>query len=148
MPFSAPTWTVLELTGIGVVPYSSRKAQQSLEPIGQAAANFMRDVNGNGHVIGGTQFRKYKSTISCNDQRPFANDGTWPGTTVTVKCIAELSYLTATGSPSRTVVSGSSYTEGDWTFYRPELSMVIRNYRLNYDEYGAEVGWTMELEEL
>lgn len=148
MTISAPTWTVLVLTGMGVVPYSTRKAQQTLEPIGQASANFMRDVNGNAHVIGGSQFQKYKSTISCTDQRPFANDGVWPGHAVTVGCIAELSYLTSGGSPERTPVSGSSYTEGDWTFYRPQLAMIVRNYRLNYDEYGAEVGWSMELEEV
>lgn len=152
MTITEPTWTVLELTGMGVVPYSSRKAQQTLEPIAQAGANIKRDVNGGLHVLGGSQFQKYKSTITCTDQRPFASDGVWPGKVVTVSCIAELAYQGASASPERTPVAGSTYTEGEgehqWFFYRPQLVMMIRSFRLNYDEYGAEVGWTMELEEV
>jgi hypothetical protein len=147
MPFSDPTWTVLELTGMGVIPYSSREATQTLEPIQQAAANLYRDVNGVLRSAGGEQFQKYRSTISCSDQRPFANDGVWPGKLVTVKCIATLAYETG-GSPARTVVSGSSFTEGDWTFYRPELNMMVLSFGLQYDEYKAVVGWSMELEEV
>lgn len=148
MGFSETTFTVLELTGMGVVPYSSRMATQTLEPIKQAGANVRRDVNGVSRSMGGSQFQKYRSTISCADQRPFASDGVWPGKTVTVGCIAELAYLTSGGSPARPVVSGSSYTEGAWTFYRPSLTMMVVGFSLQFDEYGAEVSWTMELEEV
>ncbi|MEN6306088.1 MAG: hypothetical protein ABFD96_25405 [Armatimonadia bacterium] len=148
MSFSSPTWTVLELTGMGVVPYSTRQATQSLEPIRQAGASVYRDVNGVLRNAGGTRFQKYRSVISCTDQRPFAVDGVWPGKLVTVGCIATLSYLTSGGAPQRTPVPGSSLTEGSWTFYRPQLSMMVLRFSLQENEYGAEVGWSMELEEV
>lgn len=145
---ASPTWTLLTLTGIGVVPYSTRAASQTLEPIGQAAANVYRDVNGTLRATGGTSFQKYKSTITCTDQRPVAIDGVWPGRTVTVGCIQTLAYLTSGGSPARTVVTGSDLIEGDWTFYRPELDMMVVGFSVQEDEYGAEVSWRMDLEEV
>lgn len=148
MPFTSPTWTVLELTGMGIVPYSTRKASQTLDPIDAAAANLYRDVNGILRATGGTAFQKYKSTISCTDQRPFANDGVWPGQLVTVKCIQHLAYLSETGGSDRNEVAGSAFTEGDWTFYRPEIDMMVMRFAIQTDEYGGEVGWTLELEEI
>lgn len=145
---ASPTWTLLTLSGFGVVPYSTRGASQTLEPIQQAAANVYRDVNGVLRVTGGTQFQKYKSTISCTDQRPFAVDGIWPGKLVTVGCVATLAYLTSGGSAQRTAVSGSSFTEGSYTFYRPSLNMMVVGFSIQEDEYGAEIGWQMELEEV
>lgn len=141
--------TVLELTGVGVVPYSTRAATQTLEPIQQAFANVYRDVNGTLRNAGGEQFQKYKSTISCTDQRPVALDGVWIGKVVTVSCVAHLSYPTSSGSMlQRSVVSGSSFEEGDWTFYRPQLTMMVTAFSTQTDEYGAEVSWTMSLEEV
>lgn len=148
MTISSPSWTVLELNGMGVVPYSTRAAVQTLEPIEQAGAGIYRDVNGVLRQAGGTSFRKYKSTISCTDMRPFAIDGVWPGKLVTVGCIQTLAYLTAGGSPQRTPVTGSSFTEGLWTFYRPQLAMMVISFSIQEDEYGAEVGWSMSLEEI
>ena len=55
------TDTVLVLDGIGVVPYSTRSAKQTLEPISQASAGVYRDVNGTLHNVAGSSFLKYKS---------------------------------------------------------------------------------------
>lgn len=140
--------TVLELTGIGVADYSARGASQTLEPIGSASANIKRDVNGGLHNLGGGSFQKYKSTIQCQDMRPFIIDGIWPGKLVTVKCIAEMSYVTAGGSPSRAVVSGSSRTEGPLTYYRPELAMMVISFNTQVDEATGDVSWRMDLEEV
>jgi hypothetical protein len=150
MPIVEPELTVLTLTGMGVVPDSTRGAAQTLEPINQAAANLYRDVNGVMRAAGGTQFFKYRSTINCTDQRPFAVDGVWPGKLITVGCIQTLAYLTASGSgsPERDAVAGSEFTEGDWTFYRPELDMMVLSFSVQTDEYGGEVGWQMTLEEV
>ena len=142
------TDTVLELTGIGIADYSTRGATQTLEPIGSATASIFRDVNGGLHFVGNTSFQKYKSTIQCQDQRPAILDGVWPGKLVTVKCIQELSYVTAGGSPARSVVSGSSRTEGSLTYYRPELSMMVVALSVQTDEYGADVSWRLDLEEV
>ena len=139
--------SVLSLSGFGVPPYSARGASQTLEPIGQAQ-QLRRTINASLIDISRPEFRKYRSTISCSDQQPPAMGGVWPGQIVTVDCIAELSYKTSGGSPARTVVSGSSRTEGDFTFYRPSLSMRVVNFSQDTDEYGAVVSWTLELEEI
>lgn len=143
------TGTVLELVGMGIVPYSTRGATQTLEPIDQDGAGIYRDVNGVLRNAGGTSFQKYKSSITCTDQRPFAIDGVWKGKLVTVKCIQELSYPEASDAvPQRTPVDGSSYTEAGWVHYRPELDMMVLGFQIQTDEYGAEVSWSMQLEEV
>jgi hypothetical protein len=139
--------TVLTLSGVGVPPYSARGLTQTLEPI-DAAANLRRTVNGALRDFGYAPFRKYRSTISCADQEPPAVDGVWPGRTVTVACVAELSFLTAGGSPARPVVSGSQRIDGNFTLYRPQLTMLVTGFSMSRDEYGAAVSWQLQLEEV
>ena len=138
---------MLTLSGIGVPPYSARGASQTLEPI-QASQQLRRTINGELIDISRAEFRKYRSTISCVDQQPPAIDGVWPGRVLTVGCISELSYLTAGGAPARPLVSGSSRTEGDYTFYRPSLTMRVVAFSQDTDEYGAVVSWSLQLEEV
>ena len=138
--------TNLVITGMGVPPYSARGLTQSLEPIAQATF-FRRTVDGTAVDLSAPQFQKYQSTISGTDQQPPAFDGLWPGQIFTVDCIAELAYETSTGeAPERTVVA--SRDEGDWTFYRPRMTMMVTGFRAITDEYGAEVGWELSLEEV
>lgn len=139
--------TILTLTGIGLPNYSARGITQSLEPI-QQAMQMMRSVNGTAVDLSAPQFRKYRSTIGGNDQRPIASDGQWPGKIVEVGCVHLLSYLTSGGSPARPVVSGSSFTEGDYTFYRPLLTMIVLSMTGSVDEWAADQSWQMELEEV
>lgn len=139
--------TLLVISGAGIQPYSARGLTQSLTPI-DAAKQTRRTVNGNMIDVSAEQFRKYKTTISCTDQNTPALDGIWPGQQVTVDCVATLSYKTAGGSPSRTVVPGSSYTEGSFTIFRPRLNMIVMDYDTTEDEYGAVVSWKLDLEEV
>lgn len=138
--------TVLTISGVGVTPYSARGLVQSLEPIG-AAVQMRRTVNGELRDISMAQFRKYRSTISGSDQQPPAVGGLWPGQLVTVGCIAELAYQTATGSPERPAVPGSSRVEGDFTFFRPSLQMRVTAFSMSADEWRAGVQWSLSLEE-
>ena len=138
---------VLTLSGIGVPPYSARDASQTLEPIG-SSQQLRRTINGELIDISRAEFRKYRSTISCVDQQPPAIDGVWPGQVLTVGCISELSYLTAGGAPARPLGSGSARTEGDYTFYRPSLTMRVAAFSQDTDEYGAVVSWSLQLEEV
>jgi hypothetical protein len=138
---------VLTLSGLGVPPYSARGANQTLEPI-EAARQLRRTINGELIDLSRPEFRKYRSTISCADQQPPAVDGVWPGRVVTVDCISVLSYRTSGGTPARAVVPGSLYTEGDYTFYRPQLTMRVVSFSQDTDEYGAAVSWSLELEEV
>ena len=138
---------MLTLTGIGVPPYSARGASQTLEPIG-SSQQLRRTINGELIDISRAEFRKYRSTISCVDQQPPAVDGVWPGQVLTVGCISELSYKTSGGVPARNVVAGSTRSEGDYTFYRPSLTMRVVSFSQDTDEYGAEVSWSLQLEEV
>lgn len=134
-------------TPMGVPLYSARGLTQTLTPIG-AAKHVRRTVNGGLVDLSLAQFQKYASTISCSDFRAPAVDGIWPGQILTVSCVAELSYLTAGGSPQRTVVSGSSYADGDFTWYRPQLVMRVLSLNNQAAEYAASVSWSLDLEEI
>lgn len=141
-------FTTLTLSGDGVQPYATRGASQTLNPI-QEATQVDRTVNGKlVNLSFDDGFQKFASTISCNDQTSPAFEKSWPGLTVTVGCIAELCYKTDGGSPSRPVVAGSERTDGDYTFYKAQLTMIILGYSTQTDEYGALVSWSMQLEEV
>lgn len=146
-PLTANAFTVLKMEGIGVPPYSARGLKQTLAPIDQASA-LMRTVNGSLLDISFPGFRKYKSTITGDDQRPPNFDGKWPGLSVTVDCIAELSYSPFSESRQRVAVPGSEHTEGDHTVYRPRLEMKIISFNIDEDEYGAQISWSLDLEEI
>ncbi|MEJ6845079.1 hypothetical protein V3589_02500 [Sinorhizobium fredii] len=139
--------TLLVLTGIGVAPYSARGLEQTLQPI-NGAGQLRRTINGTLIDLSESQLRKFTSTISGSDQLSPALNGVWPGETVTVDCIVELCYPTSGGSPDRPVVSGSSRLEGAMTYYRPQLSMRVTDWQIREDEWGREVGWTLQLEEV
>lgn len=147
-PIAPNAFTVLRMVGVGVPPYSCRGAKQSLAPISQASAN-KRTVNGNLKDISFSGFRKYRSSISCTDMRPPNFDGKWPGLTVVVDCISELSYTPDEGETrQRPAVPGSERVEGAHTVYRPRLTMKILQLNTDTDEYDAACNWSMELEEV
>ena len=139
--------TLLTLAGVGVPPYSARGLTQTLEPI-EASVQLRRTVNGALADLSYEPFRKYKSTISCQDQEPPAVDGVWPGQIVTVECVAELCFVTAGGSPARLAVEDSERVEGAFTFYRPLLTMRVTGFSATRDEYGSAVSWQLQLEEV
>ena len=139
--------TILVITALGLPPYSTRGATQTLQPI-SAAASMRRTVNGDLIDLSVSELRKFRSTITCTDQQPPAFNGIWPGQSVVVDCISELAYEGTTDAVAdRTAVSGSERTEDGWVFYRPQLTMRIMDFRTDTDEYGAAIGWTLELEE-
>ena len=138
--------TALTLDGIGVPAYSARGLTQSLEPI-DAALQLRRTVNGALADLRDEPFRKYKSTISGQDQEPPAFDGVWPGGLVEIGCVVELCFPTASSGPARPAVVGSERVEGAFTFFRPILTMRVTGFSLSRDEYGAAVSWQLQLEE-
>lgn len=147
-PIAPNAFTLLRMVGVGVPPYSARGLSQSIASIDQAS-NLRRTVNGDLEDISFSGFRKYKSTISGTDQRPPNFDGKWPGLTVIVDCIAELSYTPDEGeSRQRLAVPGSERAEGAHNVYRPRLTMKIINLSQSQDEYGASIGWSLDLEEV
>ena len=139
--------TLLVLSGVGVPEWSARGLTQTLRPI-RAAASQRRTINGTLTNLSETQFEKYESTISGQDHQSPSVNGVWPGRIVTVDCIVELAYESNSGGPDRTAVAGSEREEGGFSFYRPQLTMMVTSFRINTDEWGAEVGWRIELEEV
>src|SRR5262249_9159131 len=139
--------TMLVVSVMGVPLYSARGLKQTLEPI-DGAKNMRRSINGILTDVAHDQFRKYKSKITCSDMRVPAFDGIWPGMTVVVDCVAYLGYPSATGTPQRPVVTGSSFTEGSFTFYRPRLTMLVTANTSEMDEYAGAVPWELDLEEV
>ncbi len=141
--------TLLVITGIGIPPWSARGLTQSLDPIPQAG-DIRRTVNGAPVNLAAAQFKKYRSTISGSDHDTGAFSGIWPGQVVTVECIQELGYLTASGpgADDRTPVSGSVRLSGDYTFYRPALVMMVTGGpTASWAEWEAQNTWSIELEE-
>lgn len=146
---SDPDTTLLVLSAIGVPPYSARGLTQTLEPVPEATS-LRRTVNGSLIDLSAPELFKYRSVISCDDQQSPAFDGLKPGTQLTVDCVSELAYETVTGpgAGDRTAVSGSEREEDGFTFYRPQLTMRVAAWRIRTDEYGAAVGWDLELLEV
>src|SRR4029077_20142911 len=144
---SLPNGTLLVISGPGMPIYAARGLTQTLDHV-DAAAVVGRTVNGALIDLSPSQMRKYQSVISCTDWDTPALDGIWPGMQLTVDCVPELGYLTAGGSPQRTVVSGSSRVSGAWTYYRPQLTMLVTKYTISRDEWAAATAWTLELQEI
>jgi hypothetical protein len=142
--------TVLSISSFGNMLYQARGLTQTLSVIG-AATQQERTINGTLIDLSAAQFRKYISKINIpNDVNAPPLDGVFPGMTVTVQCAVGLSYLTSGGNGPhhRNEVSGSVYTEGAYTFYRPELTMMIKTVETQFDEWKNIVGWSLELEEV
>ena len=143
------TDTILSITGFGNMTYQARNLSQTLEVIGAASQN-ERTINGTLIDVSAPQFRKYSSKVSIpSETNAPPLDGIFPGQTVTVHCAVGLSFITGSpGFPKRPEVSGSSFTENGYTFYRPLLTMKIIHVETHFDEWKNVIGWTIELEEV
>lgn len=132
--------------------YSVRGATQSLSIIAgdknDAAIGTVirRSINGQLIDLTAPQFRKYDSEITFNDVEMPAMDDAWLGTVVLVQCAVELGFPTG-GTPARPVVAGSEREEGHFTFYRPELTMMVYGFSTSFDEWGAEYRSGLKLQE-
>lgn len=146
------TGSILVLTPLSgaitpeLTPFSARGVTQTLDL--ETSGEIRRDINGNLIDLTHEQFRKYKSTVSCKDFTSPALDNVWEGSTVLVDCVQELSYRTAGGSPTRPQVGGSAREEGDFTWYRPQLTMMVVNVEQQTDEWPADIAWKLELREV
>src|SRR5262245_50653678 len=138
--------TLLVLTNIGIPLFSTRNAKQTLTPV-QAATVIRRTINMEAVNLSLPVALKYDMTITASDVAPPAFDNIWPGLQVVISCIAELQYPLA-GSPSRTVVSGSQHTLGNFIRYRPQLTMIVTGLSVSADEWAAGQEWTLTATEV
>lgn len=144
---SVPPDTVLVIAGVGFPPFSARGVTQTYAVI-DAAKNFERTVNAKLVSLSPDGFKKYSCSCSCSDVDPVAIDGIFPGDEVVVDWVREFAYLTDGGSPSREVVPGSARIEGDFTFYRPRMTMLVRDHSGSSAEWEASEPWQIDLEEI
>jgi len=163
----------LEIIGKGnsLPPFSARECIQTLTPISHGTLR--RTINGTLVCIGNEGHRKFQSTISCKDRVPPAFEGFWKGTLLKVGCIQSLTQPVPQGTervqlerealslhlyersgktwPIKEVgnqfVSLLAEFPGGFITYRPLLTMFVKNYHLETDEWGLSVGWTLELVE-
>jgi hypothetical protein len=136
------------MTPIGIPLYSARGLTQTLTPVAEAKPAPLRTINGEARFLGGSQMRKYDSTISCTDQNAPPFSGLWPGDTVIVDCVYELSYMDVTGAgPERTMVEGSERTVGEFVLYRPRIEFIVVDFDQSFQEYSADYTWRLSLTE-
>lgn len=140
--------TTLTITGLGGFKYQARGLSQTLSPIKHTQQQ-LRTINGSLRDVSNHAFRKYASEITCMDINAPPLDNLFPGDTVTVDCAAVLCYKTGNlGSPNRIEVSGSSWTLGGFTFYRPVLTMMVMDLSENFEEWKSDYQWKLSLEEV
>lgn len=127
--------TLLSLTraGFELSDYAARGVKMDMAPI-DAAGHVRRDINGNLVNLSRVQLQKYKFTVSCQDQESpgFAADSSseipvWPGDTFTLICIPQLG-----------AAEQQTYT----------VMVISPGWQVQTDEYGADVGWTLNLEQV
>ena len=147
IPLDASTGTLLVISVMGVPKYSARNLTQTYEIIEQQK-DLDRTINGQLVDLSLDRFKKIGTEITCKDQQAPALNGIWVGQIVEVSCVFELAYPTSGGSPMRTVVSGSSHVIGDYTYYRPKLTMRVADISMGNEEYAHEYSWRMKLLEL
>ncbi|MBZ9705389.1 hypothetical protein LB543_01425 [Mesorhizobium sp. ESP7-2] len=142
--------TFLRLDPVGVPPYSARGISEAFSLDGDA--QLARTVNNVLIDLGAGEDEKFKLTITCTDQNMPALDGVKRGMELTVDCATEFVYMTAGGSPSRPAASTTddpaTRTEGAFTLYRPRLIMLVADYQLGFDEWGAACNWSLALIEV
>ena len=146
----ADSGTLLLITPMGLPFFSARDLTQTLTPI-QAVQNNRQNLR---RTIGGvlvnitpSQFLKYASKVSAADQQPPAVDGVWPGTLVTVTCVAQLAFPVG-GAPQRPQLSGSEVVSNGFVFYRPVLNMMVAGWSESLAEWKPGLTWELDLEEV
>jgi hypothetical protein len=171
---SSSTETVLDLSTIPLPPGSARGIRERLEVVAPTAT-IRRTVNNQAISLRVPGEDKYRVSLSCDDLHLPSLDGLAVGDEVLVACTTELSTRISAGATSaalaRTPVAGSVHARRidgqsvsvsvngrvvnisaqavDVTvFYRPLLTCLVESWSGDSDEWAAEVGWSLELQEV
>jgi hypothetical protein len=141
--------TTLQLIGAGVPPYSARDVQQTIEPIDQGM-RYRRTLNGKFVPVSADGFRRYRTTLSCEDMDAPALGDIFAGIAVEMWCVHELAIEGDVGSAGleRPAVPGSIRVENGFTFYKPILHVYITGWNYQTNEREQVVGWSMSAEEI
>ena len=164
--------TILTLGNIAIPVGAARGITQTLQPIDNG--DVRRTVNGTLLDLTRAENRKFESQIRCSDMATPAMAELWKGQTLLIECIQILNQninptftdVTLIRDPVTNSVFGFeadgtkinpvSVTGRDVIFasdvvnveFRPILNMMILATSVNTDEYAAEEGWSIDLEEV
>lgn len=164
--------TILKLGDLIIPVGAGRGITQTLQPIDNG--DLRRTVNGTLLDLTRTENRKYESQVQCTDMAAPTLAGIWKGSEIAVNCIKHLRQVVTPESTNVTLIrdpvagsvvgydsSGNKVTPDsvvnrDVTFlvnvamvkFRPALTMMVVALTENEDEYAAEEGWTIDLEEV
>lgn len=167
--------TVLKLGSLIIPAGAGRGISQTLKPIDNG--DLRRTVNGELTDLTRIQNRKFESQISVTDMSIPTLSGLWKGDVLSIECISKLNELVSPESATHTIqrdpvtdsikgydssgvkvplLSFGGTGNRDLTFdgnvayieFRPILEMMILSMSFNHDEYEAEAGWTIDLEEV
>jgi len=148
--------TLLVISTMGVPLYSARNLTIDITPIEQAK-RIRRTVNMEARSSSIPAAQLYDIEIKCPgdvNSAPPAIDGNWPGAVFDIDVpYTVMAYKTATGTPGRTVVSGSSVVDiyagiaGSFTRYRPRLTCMFVDFSMTAAEYQAGVEWSLKFTE-
>jgi len=142
------TLRTVDISALPLLPlYSARGLHERMRYNDGAMA---QDVTVNGELVDLSleRFRKLEITISAKDVRPPSIDVCRPGLKVLLESSRLFSYPTLGGMPGRTPVSGSEFTEGDFTFYRPTFVCMLGNPSMDFDEWEADDEWSLPMREV
>lgn len=156
--------TSIRLDGVRIHDKAARQVAQSLAPADAPAP--WRDVNGALRISSRESLsRKFKSSLSGTYMLPPELGGVWVGRVLQVQCVAEIVHVgkVEEAASERPAVYGSVIYEGAdgrplpdnapagivaRTRYRPVLTMMVTGFQVSSSETAAEVGWTIDLEEV
>lgn len=167
--------TILVLGDLEIPAGAARGITQTLQPIDNG--DVRRTINGTLTDLTRVVNRKFASQISIADQATPAIAELFKGQTLLVESITKLRQNVSPPSTTETLIRDPVVSSvlgrdaactpitptivggtgnRDITFatpvvmieFRPILNMMILQYSLNTDEYGAEEGWTLDLEEI
>lgn len=116
--------------GVSLSEYAARGIKAGIGPI-DAAKQSRRDINGTLVDTSNPAFRKYRLSLSCDDMDSpgFGEvttdaDGHWPGDRVFVTV---LPHMASAGAMN--------------------LTMLLKDWNVERDEWGAATSWSAELEQ-
>lgn len=164
--------TILVLGDIVIPVGAGRGISQSFEIISNG--ELLRTVNGELVDLTRPENRKFRSSISCTDQAYPAIIDVWRGKTISVSFIEKFRQTVAPAALTvdliRDYVPGSiigrtaagaritptGVVDNTATFaqniimveYLPVMDMKVVSYDVDRDEWQAETGWSLELEEV
>lgn len=119
--------TLLSINEINFSDYASRGIRQSLEI--EDNGELERDCNGTLHDLTLPSHRKYTTTIECTDHEAPPLNGIYKGSTITVVCLPNLGV--------------SDATDGTLT-----MTMMVTGWRTQFDEWEADVAWSLTAREI